>query len=138
MHWIKEVLTLDSVSIIDLVKKEDQRGWHVEIFRGDQAKLCSQGLLYLTTVKPGVSKANHYHEQKTEYFFIIKGHCLLTLTNVLTQESETLHLSENDTQIIVVPPYIAHRFVNISKEDVYILGFFDKCDSLTETDTFNV
>ena len=70
---------IDGVSIRDLRRIRDDRGWLMEIFRSDWPEFQKFGQTYMTTCKPGVIKAWHYHKLQWDHFVPIKGDALIGL-----------------------------------------------------------
>src|SRR3989344_4113572 len=69
-------------SIIPIDKKTDDRGWLAELIKKSYLKRKTFGQFFITTAKPGVTKGNHYHTRKQEFFIVIKGVALLTLEDL--------------------------------------------------------
>ena len=70
---------IEGVKIRDLKKGRDDRGWLMEIFRSDWPEFQKFGQTYMTTCKPGVIKAWHYHKLQSDHFVPIKGNALVGL-----------------------------------------------------------
>ena len=54
-----------------LETKQDDRGKLIEIFTFHEP---AAGLILYSTTKPGITRGNHYHTRKKEYFCVIKCH----------------------------------------------------------------
>ena len=58
--------------IKELKIHSDERGWLVEMLKRSQIKQEIKQI-YVTIIKPGKIRGNHYHLKRTEWFFIAKG-----------------------------------------------------------------
>lgn len=83
------------------------------------------GEIYLTVAHPGQVKGNHYHEQTTEWFFLIKGRGLLIAENKEERQREEVLLEEDRPMVIKVSKGVAHAFKNIGDEAMYLLAYAD-------------
>ena len=128
---------LSQVQITPLEKKQDQRGWLIEAFRGDRLDLAPRGQVYVTSIKPGFTRANHYHARKTEHFCVIDGDCLLILVDTETGEKKEAALKGSDPAVVKIPPLTAHSLINTGHGNAYILAFIDECFSPEDPDTYS-
>ena len=69
----------------------DERGRLMEILRSDDEIFQGFGQVYMTTAKPGVVKAWHWHKLQTDNFTCICGKMRLAL---MTQERIHLHINK--------------------------------------------
>jgi dTDP-4-dehydrorhamnose 3,5-epimerase-like enzyme len=97
--------------------------------RGEMAILHPVGPVYNPVyfdLKPGHGnvRGRHYHNTKTEIFYLISGSCRLTWLDLDTGEKGALEAHQGD--LVTIKPRCAHRFeameycqvVEFSKEDV--------------------
>lgn len=117
-----------------LEKKEDERGWLVELLK--KKDLSKFGQISLSITKPGFKRGGHYHTRKNEWFCVIKGKGELILKDIKTNKVEKFILDSNDLQIIKIPPNKAHIIQNISDEDMYLLIHVDEQFDKKDPDTF--
>jgi dTDP-4-dehydrorhamnose 3,5-epimerase len=60
----------------------DERGWLMEILRGDDATLFEKfGQVYISGTYPGVVKAWHYHKHQIDFFACVMGMVKLVLVD---------------------------------------------------------
>ena len=118
----------DKIKIIERKKLGDSRGWFLKVIDGKEEGLPNHtGEIYLTHAS-GLNqiRGNHYHPKATEWFTLIEGHAELRLKDMKTQEHYSIILSDDIPQTIVIPPNIAHAFVNIKEEPFLLLAYTDE------------
>lgn len=98
----------------------EKRGWFIEMLRRnglkDEIKQIS-----VASIKPGRIRGNHYHLNKTEWFFIINGKANFYLENPRTRARICLRISSKKPKVITVFPRIAHAVENIDKKTIYFI-----------------
>ena len=99
----------------------DKRGWLVEMLKRNGLKEDIKQI-YVTSIKPGKIRGNHYHLKRTEWFFIISGKAELYLQDLKTKERICFKLFSKKPKVITVFPKIAHAVKNPSKEIIYLVS----------------
>lgn len=118
---------LDKVEIINRHLISDERGYFLKILTGKENNLPPfTGEIYITSAYPGYNKGGHYHLLATEWFTLLSGKAKLILTDIFTNELLELILDSNMPQTIVVPPLIAHSFINISSDNFTLIAYTNK------------
>jgi dTDP-4-dehydrorhamnose 3,5-epimerase-like enzyme len=121
-----------------LIKKlkthSDQRGWLAEILRQDQIKRPIKQI-YVASIEPGHIRGNHYHQKRTEWFFIVKGEGKLCLKDLKTKRKKVLKLSEKLKRVIEVPPNTIHAIKNTGKETLFLVSAQDDLYNPKKPDT---
>ncbi len=118
---------IEGVKVRDLRKIRDDRGWLMEIFRSDWPEFQKFGQTYMTTCKPGVIKAWHYHRLQWDHFVPIKGNALVGLydsredspTKGTIQEVE---IWENEPKFVRIPPLVYHGFTPLDDEEIWVVN----------------
>jgi dTDP-4-dehydrorhamnose 3,5-epimerase-like enzyme len=128
-------MNLDRVEIIPLQLHEDERGWVMEILRSAHVRSAAFGQIYVTTARPGVSKGNHYHERKTEWFCVLKGKGRLVLEDTETGNRQEVPMEEGDFVTVRIPPGVAHGVLNVGNEMLYLLAYIDEAYDPESPDT---
>ena len=64
---------IEGVQVKPLKVIPDDRGWLMEILRADDALFERFGQVYVTTAKPGVVKAWHYHKLQADHWVCLIG-----------------------------------------------------------------
>jgi dTDP-4-dehydrorhamnose 3,5-epimerase len=81
----------------------------------------------MTTCKPGVIKAWHYHKLQWDHFAPIRGNALVALydpregskTRGNLQEIEVF---EKEPRFIKIPPLVYHGFTPLDKEEIWVVN----------------
>lgn len=111
-----------------LTRHVDHRGYLEEIFKPEMLPENHRefGQCFLTTAKPGITKGNHWHRQKYELFYLVKGEATLYFKDLQTGEVLELSMNQNEPKVVQIPPGPLHAIKNTGKEDFYLLVYTDK------------
>ncbi len=118
-------------------KQSREDGWLVELVSKaytDEPFDCIHS--YIVNIKPGKSRAGHYHKKKEEWFCVICGMVNLVLVDMEKNRRETITLdsSDEDYCIIHIPSKIAHLVQNPTENEAAIIVFArepeDKADTI--------
>jgi dTDP-4-dehydrorhamnose 3,5-epimerase-like enzyme len=105
----------------------DSRGFFLKVLTGTEEGLPDKtGEVYVTMAKSSESRGGHYHSLATEYFTIIQGKATLILEDINTHELSKLLLDSENPCTVIVPPFVAHLFKNISENEFLLLAYSDK------------
>ena len=117
-------------------KHRDKRGWLAEIFRNDLVGEFKQ--VYVSTLKQGMVRGNHYHKEKTEWFCVIMGKGKLTLWR--DDDVEVIVMSDKDKslKLIEVLPFVKHKIENVGKKKMILLSCSSTLYDRDEPDTYEV
>lgn len=135
-------IVVDPIKVYARKWNVDARGSLAEILRSDDLAFETFpefGQAYVTTIRPGIIKAWHFHKNQTDRMFLLRGlvHFGVTKFSDQTGWSETflsLVVSDRDPKLIVIPNTYYHGFSNIGKEDAYILNIPDRKYNRDEPD----
>ena len=62
------------IEITDLKKRTDERGWLIEVLRGESLNSTREfGQIFVSVAPPRKVRGNHYHTRKTEWFCVPVG-----------------------------------------------------------------
>lgn len=114
--------------ILKIKKNKDERGWLAETFRADRIGDFKQ--VYVATIAPQETRANHYHKKKLEWLCVIKGKAAIKLAN------KTFKVSDKDLKLIRISPLTLHKITNIGKEDLYVIVASSKLYNKKNPDTY--
>ena len=128
------------INVFPLEDKTDPRGSLVEIFKGSTLGQENWGQVYIVSINPGKTRANHYHQYKNEWFFLAKGQVELTLQDITTQEKSSRLLDGTKPELINIPPGMAHAVKNNSTDEAILVAYIDyEFDAATpDTYSFNL
>lgn len=118
----------EKITIINRKKLGDSRGWFLKVIDGKEEGLPEYtGEIYLTHAS-GINqvRGNHYHLKATEWFTLVEGHAKLKLKDMHTEELYSIILSADIPQTIVIPPFVAHAFVNTKEDPFLLLAYTDE------------
>ncbi|MDR3645391.1 MAG: NAD-dependent epimerase/dehydratase family protein [Clostridia bacterium] len=111
--------------------KRDGRGWLAELIKSD-----GFGQIFISQTKPGVTRGNHWHQTKTEKFFVIRGEGLVKLRKVGSQDVLEYRVSGEKPEAVDIPPGYAHCITNTSDTDLITLFWSDQIFDPQKPDTF--
>lgn len=117
----------DKIKIIPRTLMSDNRGWFLKVINGKEEHLPAYtGEVYLTCATAYQVKGGHYHPLALEWFTLIKGACDLILEDIISKETITIKLSENNPQTIFVSNNVAHLVVNRHENEFILLSYTDQ------------
>ena len=119
--------TIHDVGIRSLKRIHADRGWLMEVFRSDWPEFQEFGQTYVTTCKPGVIKAWHYHKLQWDHFVPIRGSALVGLydsredspTKGILQEVE---ITEEAPKLVKIPPLVFHGFTPLDDSEIWVVN----------------
>ena len=92
----------------------DERGSFTELLKTDN---CGQVSINIS--KPGITKGQHWHHSKWEFFMVVSGHGLIQMRNVNDPDAEILEFEVCGEQIQAVHmlPGYTHNIINLSQTE---------------------
>jgi len=125
---------IEGVVIEKLIKFSDERGFLVEIFRGDNLPVNLQPVMsYVSYTRPGVARGPHEHKKQTDIFcFMGPGNFRIKLWDNRSKSKSygnciVLKGGKDNPISIVVPPGVVHGYKNISKNEMgMVINYPDK------------
>ncbi len=117
--------------------KKDERGWLAEILRKENlSKQKEFGQILITVAKPGVTKGNHYHTNKQEWFCVIRGKGKLILKENSSGINQEIIMGEENMVAVKIPKNVTHSIQNIGNDMLYLLIYIDEPFNVQCPDTF--
>lgn len=98
--------------IFDLKMNEDNRGSFTELL-----KTKSNGQVSVNISKPGITKGEHWHNTKWEFFIVVSGHGLIQERKIGTDEIIEFEVTGEKIQAIHMLPGYTHNIINLSETD---------------------
>ena len=95
-----------------LKMNEDARGSFTEIIRTPD-----RGQFSVNVSKPGITKGEHWHHTKNEKFLVVKGHGLIRLRKIGTEEVVEFEVSGEKLEVVEMIPGYTHSIVNLSDSE---------------------
>ncbi len=96
----------------DLKMNTDDRGSFTEIF-----KTLNCGQFSVNISKPGITKGQHWHNTKWEFFIVVSGHGLIRQRKIGTEEIIDFEVSGDKIKAIHMLPGYTHNIINLSQTD---------------------
>jgi len=96
----------------DLKMKEDARGSFTELLKTEK---CGQVSINIS--KPGITKGQHWHHTKWEFFIVVAGHGLIQQRKIGTDEVLNFEVSGDKIQAVHMLPGYTHNIINLSKTE---------------------
>lgn len=110
----------------------DERGSFTELLRTSN---CGQFSVNIS--KPGITKGQHWHNSKWEFFIVVSGHALIQERKVGTDEVIEIEVSGDYIEAVHMLPGYTHNIINLSKTEnlVTVMWANEQFDS-EHPDTF--
>ncbi len=121
-----------SAVAFDLKTNEDVRGSFTELL-----KTVNCGQVSVNVSKPGVTKGQHWHNTKWEFFIVVSGHGLIQQRKIGTDEVLNFEVSGEKIQAVHMLPGYTHNIINLSKtENLVTVMWANEQFNPTKPDTF--
>jgi len=116
----------------DLKMNVDVRGSFTELLK---TKNCGQFSVNIT--KPGVTKGQHWHHTKWEFFMVVSGRGLIRQRRIGSDEVMNFEVSGERIKAIHMLPGYTHNIINLSEtEDLITFMWANECFDAGKPDTF--
>ena len=90
----------------------DDRGSFTELLHTED---CGQVSINIS--KPGITKGQHWHNSKWEYFIVVAGHGLIRERNITTGETVEFEVSGDKIEAVTMSPGWTHNIINLSETE---------------------
>lgn len=119
-------------AVFDLKMNVDNRGSFTELVHTPK---CGQVSINIS--KPGITKGQHWHNTKWEQFIVVKGHGLIQMRKVGTDEILEYEVSGDKIQSVIMLPGYTHNIINLSDtEDLVTVMYCNEIFDPSHPDTF--
>ena len=116
----------------DLKMNCDERGSFTELL-----KTLDHGQFSVNISKPGITKGQHWHNSKWEFFIVVSGHGLIQERKIGTDEVMEFEVSGENIQAIHMLPGYTHNIINLSDtENLVTLMWANELFDPQRPDTF--
>ena len=124
-------LPKDKVSF-PLKMNVDDRGSFTELLKTEK---CGQ--ISVNISKPGITKGQHWHNSKWEFFIVVSGHGLIQLRKIGSDEVLSFEVSGDKIEAVHMLPGYTHNIINLSeREDLVTVMWANEQFDPTHPDTF--
>ena len=96
----------------DLKMNCDDRGSFTELL-----KTTDHGQFSVNISKPGITKGQHWHNTKWEFFIVVAGHGLIQERKIGTDEVIEFEVSGDRIQAVHMLPGYTHNIINLSETE---------------------
>lgn len=93
----------------------DERGSFTELL-----KTANCGQFSVNISKPGITKGQHWHNTKWEFFIVVKGRALIQQRNISTGEKREFEVCGDNIQAVHMLPGYTHNIINLSDSEELI------------------
>ena len=90
----------------------DQRGSFTELLKTEK---CGQFSVNIS--KPGITKGQHWHNSKWEFFIVVSGHGLIQERKIGTDEVIEFEVSGDKIEAVHMLPGYTHNIINLSETE---------------------
>ena len=90
----------------------DERGSFTELL-----KTANCGQFSVNISKPGITKGEHWHNTKWEFFIVVSGHALIQERKIGTDEVIEFDVSGDNIQAVHMLPGYTHNIINLSQTE---------------------
>ena len=110
----------------------DQRGSFTELLKTDK---CGQFSVNIS--KPGITKGQHWHHTKWEFFIVVSGRGLIQLRKIDSAEILNFEVSGDKIEAVHMLPGYTHNIINLSDtEDLVTLMWANESFDPNRPDTY--
>lgn len=96
----------------DLKMNVDDRGSFTELL-----KTANCGQVSVNISKPGITKGQHWHNTKWEFFIVVKGKALIQQRKIGTNEVLEFEVDGDKIQAVHMLPGYTHNIINLSRTE---------------------
>ena len=119
-------------AIFDLKMNVDPRGSFTELL-----KTASCGQISVNISKPGITKGQHWHHTKWEFFIVVSGKGLIQMRKIGSDEVLNYYVSGEKIQAVHMLPGYTHNIINLSDtEDLVTVMWANELFDPQKPDTF--
>ena len=116
----------------DLKMNRDERGSFTELL-----KTSDHGQFSVNISKPGITKGQHWHNSKWEFFIVVSGHALIQERKIGTDEMIEFEVSGDKIQAVHMLPGYTHNIINLSDtQDLVTVMWANESFDPKHPDTF--
>ena len=116
----------------DLKMNSDERGSFTELL-----KTADHGQFSVNISKPGITKGQHWHNSKWEFFIVVSGRALIQERKIGTDEIMEFEVSGEKIQAVHMLPRYTHNIINLSDtQDLVTVMWANEIFDPERSDTF--
>lgn len=117
----------------DLKMNTDENGSFTELL-----KTADHGQFSVNISRPGITKGQHWHNSKWEFFIVVSGHGLIQERRIGSEEVIEFEVSGDKIQAVHMLPGYTHNIINLSDtENLVTLMWANELFDQEHPDTFH-
>ena len=110
----------------------DDRGSFTELVH-----TLNSGQVSINISKPGITKGQHWHNTKWEFFIVVAGHGLIQERRIGSDEVIEFEVSGDNIQCVHMLPGYTHNIINLSEtENLVTVMYCNEIFNSKKPDTF--
>lgn len=110
----------------------DARGSFTELLKSEKV-----GQVSVNISKPGITKGEHWHNTKWEFFVVVSGHGLIQQRRVGDDQVLNFEVSGEKIEAVHMLPGYTHNIINLSdKDDLVTVMWCNECFDPARPDTY--
>ena len=110
----------------------DDRGSFTELI-----KTLDKGQVSINISKPGITKGQHWHNTKWEFFIVVSGKGLIQQRKIGTDEVLNFEVSGDKIEAVHMLPGYTHNIINLSNtENLVTVMYCNECFDPNKPDTY--
>ncbi len=109
----------------------DHRGAFSEFMKSETG-----GQISVNSVKPGITKGNHWHHTKTEKFLVVRGKGLIRLRKINSEDVLEYHVTGDRLEAVDIPPGYTHSIQNEGEEELIMVIWANEAYHPEKPDTY--
>lgn len=115
-----------------LIMNRDDRGSFTELL-----KTTNCGQFSINISKPGITKGQHWHNSKWEFFIVVSGHGLIQERQIGSDKVIEIEVTGDNIKAVHILPGYTHNIINLSESEnlVTVMWANEQFDS-NKPDTF--
>lgn len=102
----------ESKTAFELKMNTDARGSFTELLKTERS-----GQFSVNISKPGITKGQHWHNSKWEFFIVVSGHGLIEERKIGTDEIRRFEVSGDKMTAVHMLPGFTHNIINLSETE---------------------
>ena len=114
----------------DLTRHTDDRGALAEFLKSG-----TDGQIFVSRTRPGITRGNHFHHTKTEKFLVLEGDAVVRFRKVDGAEVLSYPVSGRDFRVVDIPPDHTHSIENVGSSELIVLFWASEIFDPKDPDT---
>jgi UDP-2-acetamido-2,6-beta-L-arabino-hexul-4-ose reductase len=111
--------------------KADNRGSLFELIKSEHF-----GQIFVSKTYKGITRGNHYHDNKVEKFCVIQGKAAIRFRQVLNKDVIEYLVSDEKIEVVDIPPGYTHHIENLSDGEMIVLFWANQIFNPDNPDTY--